>query len=173
VRPEEESRVKPVLFAILAGLSWGVGEICAKAVLNSGKVGPQTLLAVRMLVAAPLAVAAYILAYYVLKSEPREWWRAETGVLAKMILGGGVAAGFAGVLFFYLGLSAAGGDISRIKPIAFTLAPACAVLLGWLVLGEAMTVRKAIGVAMILAGVIVLTSASHGPAPASIEKGTM
>jgi len=56
------------------------------------------------------------------------------------------------------------GEISRVKPVAFAVAPATAVVLGWLVLGEAMTTRKALGVLAILAGVVLLTAG--GPAPA-------
>jgi drug/metabolite transporter (DMT)-like permease len=55
------------------------------------------------------------------------------------------------------------GEISRVKPVAFTVAPATAVLLGWLVLGEPMTARKLIAVGLILAGVLMLTGSGHGP----------
>lgn len=88
-------------------------------------------------------------------------------VWLKLILGSGLLAGFAGVFFFYLGLASPGGDISRIRPIAFSLAPASAVLLGWLMLGEAMTLRKAIAVVFILIGIIML-SGGHGHTPPSV-----
>ncbi|HYE01944.1 MAG TPA: EamA family transporter, partial [Phycisphaerales bacterium] len=48
------------------------------------------------------------------------------------------------------------GELSRVKPIAFALAPALAVLLGWLVLGESLTVRKGVAVVLIVAGVLLL-----------------
>ena len=57
------------------------------------------------------------------------------------------------------------GPISKVKPVAFTLAPAVAVLLGWLLLGEAMTVRKAAAVALIVGGVVLLTSEGNLPPP--------
>jgi drug/metabolite transporter (DMT)-like permease len=44
-----------------------------------------------------------------------------------------------------------------VKPIAFSLAPVMAVLLGWLVLGEALTVRKGAAVLLIIGGVMLLT----------------
>ena len=34
--------MKAVLFALAAGLCWGIGEVCTKSVLHSGKVGPLT-----------------------------------------------------------------------------------------------------------------------------------
>jgi len=46
------------------------------------------------------------------------------------------------------------------KPIAFTIAPATAVLLGALFLGEALTMRKVLGVAIVLIGVMVIASGS-------------
>ena len=60
-----------------------------------------------------------------------------------------------GCLLFYISLHL--GEISKVKPVAFALAPATAVLLGWVVLGETMTVKKAAGVVAILAGVLLLT----------------
>ncbi len=145
-----------VVFAVLAGLCWGIGELCTRAVLHTGKIGPMTILMVRAAVMLPCALLAYYLAASVLKSEPAGWMRADGATLAKLLLGSALAAGFGGVLFFYLGLKH--GDISVVKPIAFALAPAVAVLLGWMLLGEPMTARKAGAVAMILAGVVVLTS---------------
>ena len=75
--------------------------------------------------------------------------------LWKLALGSGLIAGAAAMICFYAALSV--GEISRVKPIAFGVAPATAVVLGWLVLGERMTVPKAIGTLMILGGVVLLT----------------
>jgi uncharacterized membrane protein len=78
------------------------------------------------------------------------------GTWARIIIGSGVLAGFAGVFFFYVGLSLPGGDISKLRPIAFALAPATAVLLGWWFLGEEMTVRKGAAVVLIIVGIVML-----------------
>jgi uncharacterized membrane protein len=45
-----------------------------------------------------------------------------------------------------------------VKPIAFTVAPTTAVLLGWLFLGESMSAQKIVGVLLVIAGVVVLTA---------------
>ncbi|MBX3356956.1 MAG: DMT family transporter [Phycisphaeraceae bacterium] len=146
-----------ILLAIVAGLCWGVGEILTKGALNSGQVGPMTTLLVRAAVTLPPAAGAYLLATYLWQSEPPNWMReASAGVWIRMIVGSGLMAGFAGVFFFYLGLSKPGGDISLLRPIAFGMAPATAVLLGWLVLGERMTPSKGFAVAMIIGGIIIL-----------------
>jgi len=149
--------MKAILLAIGAGVCWGVGEVATRSVLHSGKVGPITAIAVRSTVALPLLWVAYAVAMYGIKAqtEPANWMRAGGPALAKLILGSGVVAGAVAMILFYWALSL--GEISRIKPIAFAVAPAVGALLGWLVLGEAMTVKKGLGVMTILAGVVILT----------------
>lgn len=148
--------MKAILFAALAGLCWGVGELFTKSVLHTKQIGPITAITVRSTVALPVIWAAYFAAMHLFKSEPAEWWKnAETSTILKLVLGSGLVAGAAAMIFFYTALSL--GEVSRVKPIAFTLAPACAVLLGWLVLHEPMTVKKGVAVTMILCGVLLLT----------------
>ena len=146
--------MKAIIFALLAGVCWGVGEVCTKSVLHSGRVGPISIVLVRALATLPPAVIAYLIAYSLMKAEPAGWWRAETPVMLKLLLGSGLLAGFGGVFFFYLGLNY--GPISTIKPIAFTVGPAVGVLLAWLVLRETVTATKLAGVALVLVGVILI-----------------
>jgi len=155
--------MKAILFAVLAGLFWGVGELFTKSVLHSKQVGPLTAIAVRSSVALPLLWGAYALAVHRLGAEPATWLHADRPVLTKLILGSGVVAGALAMICFYVSLHL--GEISRVKPVAFAIAPATAVVLGWLALGEAMTTRKALGVLAILAGVVLLTGGGHAPAP--------
>lgn len=157
--------MKAILLAVGAGLCWGVGEVFTKSVLHSGKVGPITAITIRSTVALPILWAAYWFAMRA-GAEPRQWFRigapggTDWATALKLVLGSGVIAGAAAMIFFYSALHL--GEISRIKPIAFALAPATAVLIGWLVLKEPMTARKALGVAAILAGVVLLTGNSAG-----------
>ena len=155
-----------ILLAVAAGLCWGIGELFTKSVLHTGKVGPITAITIRSTVALPVLWLAYILAMYVLKS-PREnpaWFRgvesggADASTILKLVCGSGLVAGAAAMICFYAALSM--GEVSRIKPIAFSLAPATAVLLGWLVLKEGMTLQKGLGIALILGGVLLLTGAT-------------
>ena len=44
----------PIAFAVLAGLFWGIGELCAKSALKSHEIGPLTAIAVRTVVALPI-----------------------------------------------------------------------------------------------------------------------
>lgn len=153
---------RAILLAVLAGLCWGVGEIGTKAALNSRQVGPMTAAFVRACITLLPTALAFLLATQVWKNEPADWHRASPRTWACLIVGSGLLAGFAGVFFFYLGLGSKGGDISLLRPIAFGVAPATAVLLGWWWLGEPLTPRKIAAVTLIIAG-IVLLGLEHAP----------
>jgi transporter family protein len=155
--------MKAIMLAVLAGLCWGVGELFTRSVLHTGKVGPMAAIAVRSTVALPLLWLAWWLATRLFKTESAEWTASGGSNLAKLILGSGVIAGALGMIFFYAALSA--GEISRVKPVAFTIAPATAVLLGWLVLGEAVSIRKLAAIALVIGGVILLTTDTPRAAP--------
>ena len=150
--------MKAVILAVLAGVGWGVGEFFTKQVLHSGRVGPVTAITVRSTVALPVLWAVYFLFVHARGGEPRDWTGAGAATLLKLVLGSGLVAGAAAMLCFYGALHH--GPISKVKPIAFTLAPVVAVLLGWLLLGEAMTVKKAVAVLLIVGGVVLLTADS-------------
>ncbi len=157
---------KAIVFAILAGLCWGVGEIGTKAALNSKQVGPMGATLIRALVTVLPVVVAYLIATRVQQSEPATWWRtASVSTWLYLIIGSGLLAGFGGVFFFYTGLKH--GDISVLRPIAFGVAPLTAVLLGWWWLGEAMTIKKAISVVLIVSGIVLLASEGHAKKPTS------
>jgi uncharacterized membrane protein len=154
-----------MLLALAAGLCWGIGEVFTKSVLHTGRVGPLTAIAVRSTVALPLLWMAWAAAAALTRDGPRAPWDAPAPTLLKLVLGSGVVAGGLGMIAFYSALAA--GEISRVKPIAFSVAPATAVLLGALVLGEPLTPRKLVAVGLILCGVILLTGSTPQATPAS------
>ncbi|QKK07616.1 MAG: DMT family transporter [Planctomycetota bacterium] len=147
--------MKAILLATAAGLCWGIGELFTKSVLHTHKVGPVTAIAVRSTVALPVLWLAYYIAVHVSRAEPADWRTAGTPTLLKLTLGSGLIAGAAAMICFYAALNV--GEISRVKPIAFALAPAVASLLAIVVLHEPFTARKAFGIAAILLGVLLLT----------------
>jgi transporter family protein len=157
-----------VFWAVLAGLFWAVGELCAKSVLKSGQVGPVTAIAIRTSVALPVIWAVWFAATrgwlepfgVAAAREPADWHQASAGVWWKLVLGAGIAAGALGLACFYLGLSA--GEVSRVKPIAFALAPTLAVVGAVLFLGEEFSAKKAVGLVLVVGGVILLTT-RNGP----------
>jgi len=151
--------MKAVIFAIGAGLCWGIGEVCTRSALHSGKVGPITAITLRSMIALPILLLAYLAmmrAFGGLRQEPA-LGTIDGSNWMKIVLGSGVVAGALAMVLFYSALSI--GEVSIVKPIAFAIAPAVGVTLGWLVLGESMSVRKALAVALIIAGVVLLTVA--------------
>jgi len=152
-----------ILLAIAAGLAWGVGEVFTKSVLHTKQIGPITAITIRSTVAIPILWAVYYIVVIRLNQEPRHWWRindtanggADLATILKITLGSGVIAGAIAMICFYSALNL--DAVSKIKPIAFCLAPAVGVLLGWLILKEPMTIKKGLGVTLVLAGVVTLT----------------
>lgn len=157
--------MQAIILAVCAGICWGVGELFTRSVLHTRQVGPVTAIMVRTAVALPVLVIAWAAARWWLgapKEQP-SLFDADRAVVLKLVCGSGLIAGALAMVFFYWALSI--GEISRIKPVAFAVAPATAVVLGSVLLGESMDLRKAIGVGLILAGVVVLTgkaAVKHG-----------
>jgi transporter family protein len=152
-----------ILLAVAAGLCWGVGELFTKSALHTRQIGPLAAIAMRSTVALPLLWLAYLVATRGMNAERSGWLHvAASSTLWKIVLGSGVVAGALGMICFYSALNLS--EVSRVKPIAFSVAPATAVILGWLVLREPMTLTKAAGVLLILAGVVLLTGGSSQPA---------
>jgi uncharacterized membrane protein len=164
--------MKPIVLAVLAGLCWGIGEVFTRSVLHSKEIGPFAAVAVRSTVALPVIWLAYYIAMNVVKSpmEVQGWLGgASTATWLKLLIGSGLIAGAAAMIFFYAALSM--GEVSRIKPVAFALAPATAVILGWLALGESLTFRKIIAIGLIVAGVVLLTGKAKSPAGVTEDAG--
>ena len=156
--------MKAIIFAVLAGVFWGVGEVFTKSVLHTRQVGALTAIAVRSTVALPLLWAVWFFVAPRLKGGEPSLLKADPGVLWRLVLGSGVLAGAGGMIFFYLALSF--GEVSRVKPIAFVLAPALAALIGVTILGESIDLRKVVALALIMTGLILLTGGGQSPHPA-------
>lgn len=156
--------MQALIFAVVAGLCWGIGEVCAKAVLHTHKVGPFFAVALRTTIALPIIWGAYLVARRLAPDGAGKGLalRGEDALTLKqwlLLLGGsGVVAGALAMIAFYISISL--GEVSKMKPVAFTIAPAAAVVLGAVFLGEALTVRKVIGVVIVLLGVLVIASGS-------------
>lgn len=161
--------MKPMLFAIAAGLCWGIGEVCTRSALHGGRIGPIGAITARSLIAIPFLLLVFWLmtrGVAGLRIEPA-LVDADRATWLKLVLGSGLVAGAMAMIFFYVALSL--GEVSVVKPIAFSIAPAVGVLLGWLVLGESMDARKALAVGLILAGVVILTTAGKPAAAAAAD----
>lgn len=148
-----------ILLAIGAGVCFGVGEVCAKFAIGSGQIGPMTLLALRTASALPLVILTSWLAISWAGTEPAGWLHASPGVLAAAVIGSGVVTGALALALFYSAMRLA--DITVVKPIAFGLAPVTAALVAHAAGLDRVTLPKAVGIALIVAGVVVLSSARH------------
>lgn len=146
-----------IIFAVIAGLCWGIGEVSAKAVLHTGKIGPFAAVAIRTSLALPIIWIAFLIAH---KAAPQSAGKALTTLNPKewvlLLLGSGVIAGAFAMIAFYISISM--GEVSRMKPIAFSVAPASAVLIGALFLNEPLTPRKLLAITLILTGVVLLST---------------
>ncbi|NUQ68281.1 MAG: EamA family transporter [Phycisphaerales bacterium] len=155
--------MKAILMAVMAGLCWGVGELLTKSALSTRQIGPMSMLLLREACAVPPALAVYLIFARGFGTENAAFWKADSAVLIKGIVGAALFAGFGGVFFYYQGLRY--GEISVVKPVAFAVAPAVAFLVGMAVLGESFSWQKTLGVAMLLGGLIVITSTARKPTP--------
>ncbi len=142
-----EDKMKPILFAVLTSMAWGIGGYFEKKGLHMGNLSPQLGITIRT------AVALVILG---LVSYP-DWkliTQAGPKALTYMIVGGGVVAGSVGMLCFYFAIK--GAPLSTVMPIAFT-SPFFGALMGILYGGEPVELKTIIGMLLTVSGIVVLT----------------
>jgi transporter family protein len=139
--------MKPQILALLTAICWGVGGYFEKKGLNLGNLSPTMGITIRTAVALVILASA---------SFPQ--WRslpqAGPKALLYMVIGGGVVAGAAGMLCFYMAIK--GAPLSRVMPIAFT-SPLFGALMGILFSGEPLTIKTGLGMLMTIGGIILLT----------------
>lgn len=139
--------MKPQIFALLTAICWGVGGYFEKKGLHLGNLSPTMGITIRTLVALVILGAA---SYPQWKTIPQ----AGSKALLYMVIGGGVVAGAVGMLCFYTAIK--GAPLTKVMPIAFT-SPLFGALMGLAFGGEPLTVKTGLGMAMTVAGIILLT----------------
>jgi bacterial/archaeal transporter family protein len=139
--------MKPQLFALLTAIAWGVGGYFEKKGLHLGNLSPQMGITIRTAVAL---VVLGIVSYPQWKTLPQ----AGSKALLMMAIGGGVVAGALGLLCFYTALK--GAPLNQVMPIAFT-SPLFGALMGIMLGGEPLTWKIALGMAMTVGGIVLLT----------------
>ena len=140
--------MKAQWLALLTAVAWGVGGYFEKRGLVAGQVPPQAGIFLRT------AVALVVLG---IASRPHWGALASAGprALLQLVVGGGLVAGSLGMLCFYAAIK--GADLSKVMPIAFT-APLFGALLGVALGGEALTLKTALGMALTVGGITLLTT---------------
>lgn len=138
--------MKSFYLALMTACVWGVVPVIEKIGLT--RLSPAAGIFVRC-----LAVASGALCLLAFKP-------GILGELAKtpvkyiaLIVIGGFTANFLGQLLFYNALK--GGDVSRVVPIAGAY-PLISFVLGVLILGEALTPLKGVGIGCIVLGIFLL-----------------
>jgi transporter family protein len=139
--------MKPQILALLTAICWGVGGYFEKKGLNLGNLSPTMGITIRTAVALVILASASFPQW---RSLPQAGPRA----LLYMVIGGGVVAGAAGMLCFYMAIK--GAPLSRVMPIAFT-SPLFGALMGILFSGEPLTLKTGLGMLMTIGGIVLLT----------------
>jgi transporter family protein len=139
--------MRPEIYAILTAAAWGIGGFFEKKGLHLGNLSPQMGITIRTAVALIILAAVSFPQW---KTLPQAGAKA----LTMMVIGGGIVAGAAGMLCFYTAIK--GAPLTRVMPIAFT-SPLFGALMGLIFGTEPLTAKTAIGMALTVGGIIVLT----------------
>ncbi len=139
--------MKPQIFALLTAIAWGVGGYFEKKGLHLGNLSPQMGITLRTFVALILlGIVSYPQWSTLSQAGPK--------ALTYMIIGGGVVAGAAGMLCFYMAIK--GAPLTKVMPIAFT-SPLFGALMGIVYGGEPLTIKTIVGMIMTVGGIALLT----------------
>ncbi|MBZ0220714.1 MAG: EamA family transporter [Candidatus Methylomirabilis sp.] len=137
---------KSFIFAVLAALVWGLAPAFEKIGLK-GPIDPFLGVFIRTIPIAAIVVAGV-------------FFMGRMGEVANVDLrsalflaAGGVLAGLLGQFAFYSALKA--GEASVVVPVAATY-PLVALFVSVLFLGEAFTLQKLAGIALVVGGVVLL-----------------
>ena len=133
------------LWALLTACIWGVVPLMEKVGL--GNAPPTGGVMVRSL---GIIVGLLLFGWF---WSPWEAMRAMSARSVLLLAGGGLLASVVGQLAFYQALKT--GALSQITPVAGTY-PLVAALLGWWVLREPFTLQRLLGVAFVIAGIVLL-----------------
>ncbi|HHE72544.1 MAG TPA: hypothetical protein ENL34_09730 [Chloroflexi bacterium] len=140
--------MKPQILALITAMAWGIGGFFEKRGLHMGGLSPQVGITIRTAVA-----------FIILGTVSFPQWslipQAGPKALLLMVLGGGVLAGSVGMLSFYAALRGA-SSLAQVMPIAFT-SPLFSALVGLLFGTEKLTWQTGLGMALTIAGIVLLT----------------
>lgn len=139
--------MKPQLFALLTAMAWGIGGYFEKKGLHLGNLSPQMGITIRTGVALIILGAVSFPQWKLLP-------QAGSKALLMMVIGGGVVAGAAGMLSFYIAIK--GAPLTRVMPIAFT-SPLFGALMGVMLGGEPLTWKTVLGMLLTVGGIVLLT----------------
>ncbi|MCX8093297.1 MAG: GRP family sugar transporter [Candidatus Goldbacteria bacterium] len=143
--------MREFLLAIFTALIWGFVPIIEKIGLSSKTAEPVASVIYRTVGSFVFAIGAFI---FVLLSSGNinSLKNMDVKSIIILALAGGLASVF-GQIFFYMALK--NGNASVVTPVAGAF-PMVTFIFGVLLLGEAITIPKVIGIILIITGVIFL-----------------
>ena len=142
--------MKPyIMYAIIAGVAWGVGGYFEKAGLQKLGLPPVAGIALRTAVAVVILGLVSIPAWKSISdpSNARAW--------VTIVVAGGIVAGSLGMWAFYAAL-ASSENLGVTLAVAFALAPLAGTLLGLARRTQHMDLRIGVGLAAIILGIVLL-----------------
>lgn len=141
-------------FAILAGIAWGLGGYFEKAGLRSMGIPPIAGITLRTMTALVILGIVSIPAWKEIThpSDIRAW--------LMIILGGGVVAGSLGMWSFYTALSTT-ENLGFTLALAFAFSPLTGTVYGLIRGDQQMDLRIGLGLAAIVAGIVLLQTGHH------------
>jgi uncharacterized membrane protein len=138
-----------IVYAILAGVAWGVGGYFEKTGLRALGMPPIVGITLRTMVALLILGAISLPAWSQIRdtTQTASWWM--------IILGGGVIAGAFGMWSFYAALETT-ENLGVTLAVAFALAPISGTVIGLVTGTQSMDLRTAVGLLAIIGGIILL-----------------
>lgn len=143
-----------IMFAILAGVAWGVGGYFEKAGLRSLGLPPIVGITLRTAIALVVLGAISIPAWRTPDTSNIQPW-------LMIIIGGGIVAGSLGMWSFYSSLSTS-ENLGVTLAIAFACSPIAGTLVGLIRGDQPINLQSGVGLLTIVAGIILL-QLSHKP----------
>lgn len=145
-----------VLFAVLAGIAWGVGGYFEKAGLRALGIPPIAGITLRTAVALLVLGLISIPAWKSIASP------ANTQAWIMIIVGGGIVAGSLGMWSFYTALSTS-ENLGVTLAIAFAFSPLAGTVLGLIKGDQQIDVRIGLGLTAMVIGIVLLQLGHHSP----------
>lgn len=143
-----------IMFAVLAGVAWGVGGYFEKAGLRALGLPPIVGITLRTAIALVVLGAISVPAWRTLDTSSIQPW-------LMIIVGGGIVAGSLGMWSFYSSLSMS-ENLGVTLAIAFACSPIAGTLVGLARGDQPMNLQSGLGLLAIIAGIILL-QLSHKP----------
>ncbi|MFP4465546.1 MAG: EamA family transporter [Candidatus Goldiibacteriota bacterium] len=142
--------MKAFFLAVITAFFWGIVPIIEKIALDS-KIYPAAGVVYRTIGSA---LGGLVLFAFLMSNENTAvYFKNITYKTGLILIAAGIIASVVGQIFFYNALQS--GHASVAAPVAGAF-PLVTFVLGVLLLGEAVTVQKVIGVLLVISGVILL-----------------